>query len=501
MLLNFIILTANILGIFNDPFEFQGDYGSEMNPTRERVFELLVSKEALAKTLIDSQIQNLGKDPKTSRDFLILQGRREDLEHGPTLSQLIPSALIKKLEKKQKELQDSRFSSQDLKSIKKFIRKYKNTRLFYFLKNSPSSLLSLDSVLKREAARKGKIFDLPIIGSLGLLEGSNDFELKQNLMEALFTKEDLDLTHPPDSIRQSLNNRELDIFSSPGGQLFFYWMYQTLNLHIISENGLIEEVNKVKMSFARTIGDPASRAQAFKEKVIHSNCRILFTQEGDTLTSASLTHDGLFLPVDGQNDKDGTFIFLKADDWEPEYDLISIKDYEETGTMNAIIATRKNSGQKFLLASCHGCSTKPEDGRRQVTLVMQKFHELSLDGLQVVIGIDANTKSEEDIKNFHEHLASLGLVATNIGPTTVKRRMVTVQHSKVGRIAIDQEDYLVILKPERGGKFQFSHMTVGFKEELPDINRFLPNADNPSDHYPVGASLREIRSDFTTKSE
>lgn len=35
-ILMLVIATANILGAFNDPFEFDGDYGPSMNPTREK---------------------------------------------------------------------------------------------------------------------------------------------------------------------------------------------------------------------------------------------------------------------------------------------------------------------------------------------------------------------------------------------------------------------------------------------------------------------------------
>jgi hypothetical protein len=87
------------------------------------------------------------------------------------------------------------------------------------------------------------------------------------------------------------------------------------------------------------------------------------------------------------------------------------------------------------------------------------------------------------------YLVHFGLVATHAGPTTVKKRMVTAQHAKAGRFAVDEEDYLITLKPDKGGLFLFSHLTVGFKEEKPDADIPLPNLDNPSDHYPVGAKL------------
>lgn len=515
LLLSIVIHTANILGIFTDPFEFEGDYGPEVNPIRQRVFELVVSKESLSKNLSNSEIRELIKendfseqDIRDYRDFLVTQAIKEEKEYGPTLSQLITPELIEEIKQKQAELQNSGFSDADLKNIIHFIDQYKDQKIFRFLRNNPSEILSLDKILRDNAARKGKTFDLPLLGSTRTLEGQNSFDLKKNLIAAVFTQETFDLTKPQDSIKQSLKklnkgflkrflgdaaiNQDLEAFCSPAGQVFFYWMYQALNLHLISTDpAMIDQVNRVKELFARSLGDPEARANVFKEKLIASDSGVLFTQESDVLIPQTLINDGLFLPVGRQNPQDGTFILLRSDLWEPDYDIIAIEDYEgsKTGRMNVILATQKGSGQKFLLASCHGHSTRPEDGRLQISLIMDKFHQLSNGDHQLLIGIDANTKTEEDVKTFREHLDRLGLVGTDVGPTTVKKRMVTAQHSKAGKFAIDEEDYLITLKPENGGLLQFSHLTIGFKEEHADINKPLPNMDNPSDHYPVGATM------------
>jgi hypothetical protein len=132
----------------------------------------------------------------------------------------------------------------------------------------------------------------------------------------------------------------------------------------------------------------------------------------------------------------------------------------------------------------------------QIRLIKEKYDQLSKEpenaGLQLVIGIDANTKSDQDVEDLKAHLETLGLTATDVGPTTIKKRMVTVQHGKAGHYAVDEEDYLITLKPEHGGVFQLTNETVGFKAEKADINAPLPNVNNPSDHYPVGATLEEF---------
>lgn len=479
-LLSFAVCTANILGIFNDPFEFQGDYGDLSNPTRESVFELVVSKKSA-----------------------------DEINYGPTFSQIITPELVDALKLKQLELQDAGFPASDLDNILLFVQRYENLKIFHFLRNNPPELLSLDKILRDKAAREGTSFDLPILGSTKILEGQNSTELKMNLMDAVFNAETLGLAKPQQTVKQALDklessyakrffgdhasNSELEAFSTPAGQAFFFWMYHSLNLQLISiDVELIEEVNTVKKIFAETLGDPVIRARQLKEKLTASDSGVLFTQESDAVVGQVLTEDGAFYPAEGQNSQDGTLVFLRSDLWEPDYKVIQIDGYDgfKQGRMNVVLATLKDSGQKFLLASGHGHSTRAEDGRLQISLVMEKFHELNDGNLQLLIGIDANTKSEEDVHLFREHLSSLGLIATQAGPTTVKQRMVTAQHSKAGRFAVDEEDYLITLMPESGGAFELGDLTVGFKAEVSDPTQPLPNIENPSDHYPVGATIR-----------
>lgn len=511
-LIYLIVFTANILGIFNDPFEFEGDYGQEVNPIRQAVFELVVSKEALTRNLTSQQIKDLLQNDKATdneiedtRSNLIKEAILQDEQYGPLLSELVSPVLISLLQEKQQTLPS--FSEQDLNELLQFINRYGNERVFRFLRNNPPELLKLDKTLRDKASQEGRDFDLPILSSSAILQGDNELELKKNLLNSVFTEETLSLTKPKESISVALSQlredflkdllgkdamtEDLQVFSSAAGQAFFFWLYHSLNLHLISQNpGLIENVNFVKKQFAETLGNSQKRAEIFKEKLLKANAGILFTQESDTLIPSLLTQDGSFLPIQQQNPSDGTFVLLRSDLWEPNYEIIPLSGYEgyHEGKISIILATRKESGEKFLLASGHGHSTKAEDGRLQITLIVDKFHELQKQypNLQLLIGIDANTKSDDDVRLFREHLNSLGLVATNVGPTTIKQRMVTSQNSKSGRFAIDEEDYVITLK---NGMFVFANPTIGFKVEKPDLNRPLPNLDNQSDHYPVGVQL------------
>lgn len=518
-LLGLVVFTANILGSFNDPFEFDGNYGDEVNPIRKYVFEQVVSQEALASNLTDLQIIQLMtiENPSTEeiqqhRQKLVVEAIQADRQHGPALKELIPPDLIAQLVSKQQELQVDGFSEADVSNILYFLDRYQDQKLFSFLRHPPSELLSLDKIFRDQASREGRNFDLPILSSTAPLKGENALELKARLLAILFTKENLRAVKSQDKLQQTIDdldpfflqqyldesaeNSDLAIFTTPAGQVFFYWLYQSLNLDLISQNeAMISQINQVKQTFADTLGNPKERARLFRDKLIAADASIVFTQESDTVVPQQLIEDGLFHPVEAQNPADGTFVFLRGDAWKPSYQIIAIDDYEgyARGRLNVILATKADTGEKFLLASSHGNSTRAEDGRLQIAKIAEKFDQLSRlpenQGLQLVIGIDANTKSDEDVELLRDHLHSLRLVATHVGPTTIKKRMVTVQHAKAGRFAVDEEDYVIVLSPEKGGLYQMVNQTVGFKEETPDPTVTLPNIDNPSDHYPVGTTL------------
>lgn len=512
LLIHLVVFTANILGFFNDPFEFEGDYGPEMNATKEKVFERIIPKESLAKNLSHGEIRNQLNQEATDeeiqvyRQLLVNQAVQHDREQGPTLQELVPSELIETLVDVQHRLQSPSFTTKDLENILYFIDRYAHQKAFRFFKMAPHKLLSLDKTLQNKAISQGKPLELPILGSTQLLKGHNSLELKKELLGKLLNEETLLLPNPiefKNSDRQffrdllgvDANQDDLSVFCTPAGQIIFYWLYQSLNLHLISEGeNLIDEINHLKKQFGATLGNPSSRAEHFKEKLMAADAGVIFTQESDQFVLNALLKENLFHSVASQNPMDGTFIFLRSDLWYPDEEIISIDHYEgyQKGRLNMVKATFLPNHQPFLLASGHGHSTQSEDGRLQIRLIMEKFHQLSKTnpGLQLLIGMDANTKTKEDVKLFRELLDDLGLVATDVGPTTVKKRMATVQTEKAGRRAIDEEDYLITLKSGHGGRFSFSSPTVGFREHKADTTISLPNLENPSDHYPVGAILK-----------
>ncbi len=518
-----VVFTSNILGSFNDPFEFDGNYGDQVNPIREYVFEQVVSREALASNTPDLQIicQMKKDNPSTEeieqyRQQSIAKAVQKDFQHGPTLHELIPPELIKQLTKKQQELEIDGFSKVDLTDLLNFLQRYRDQKIFSFLRHNPKDLLSLDKILRDKATREGRVFDLPILSSTESLRGKNSVELKIDLLHSLFTKDIISCVKSKEKLLHTVkkidplflkkylgenaDNTDLAVFTTPAGQVFLYWLYQSMNLHLTCQNdAMISQINKVKKIFTNTLGNPTERARMFRDNLIASDASIVFIQESDTIVPQLLTGDGLFHSVGLQNAADGTLVLLRGDAWEPTYQVIAVDDYEEyeRGRLNVILATKKDTGEKFLLASGHGNSTQSDDGRLQITKVVEKFHQLTErpenKDLQLVIGIDANTKSDEDVELLRNQLQSLGLIATRVGPTTIKRRMVTVQHSKAGRFAVDEEDYLIILKPETGGLYQMTNPTVGFKQTKPDLTIALPNINTPSDHYSVGTTLLPLQ--------
>lgn len=513
-----IVHTANILGSFSDPFEFEGDYGPEITPIRQTVFEQLIPKQVLMQTLTDDQVAaRMSLETLSSSEIARLRKRwteeakESDAKRGPTLEQLIPPSVRAYLIQRQHLLNTPLFPAQSLDAMLDFLDQYRTARVFRFLELSSSPFLGIDKRLRDQAAREGKALALPILSSTEPLKSRDASALKRQLIDRLFTIDHLTLALSPSVLEPLLPEMQKDVsrylahgevslsslrfLTTPSGQLFFYLLYQSLHLHLIAqESSLVDQVNTVKRLFAETLGNPQARINSFISQLKAAGSSVVFTQEGNALSTQALLQEG-FLPLGEQNRQDGTLVFLKKTCWEPHVQVLPIKGYarSEKGVLNVVLAREKATHHPFLLASAHGHSTHAEDARQQISLIMQLFSALRTQpeyrDLQLIIGIDANTKRKEDVAAFHAHLRHLGLIATQVGPTTVKRRMITVQHEKAGRYAVDEEDYLITLSPTHGGHYTLSHPTVGFSEGKRDPTVSLPNQQIFSDHYPVGATL------------
>jgi hypothetical protein len=175
------------------------------------------------------------KERKNYHNSSLIEESCEKKETDITFSQLFTPELVKELKSRQKELFNKGFSSLDLKYILYFIDRYKDESVYVFLKDHSLDFLHLSQSL-----------DLPV------LEGDNCPALKKSLMQHIFTKETLALTKHPSEIHQFIEhldkdfskkilgknakNQDLEIFSSPSGQLSFYWMRKAFELHLTSVN-------------------------------------------------------------------------------------------------------------------------------------------------------------------------------------------------------------------------------------------------------------------------
>ena len=168
-----------MLGIFSDPFEFEGKYGSDQDPIRQKVFECIVAKESLYKNLSDEEIRDLLHQEMTReeiqkyRSLLVQKAIREDRAYGPTVRELISPELVQVLREKQQMLEKEGFTKAQLRAILQMLENHQEEKVFYFLRHSPSELLSLDKKLRDEAVRNGKNLELPILSSMQVLEGSS----------------------------------------------------------------------------------------------------------------------------------------------------------------------------------------------------------------------------------------------------------------------------------------------------------------------------------------
>lgn len=500
----FLVITFNVLSGFVNPFEFDGCYSDRIDPLRKKIFEKLMLEETVVKNLTDEELDKKAKQEKIPLDAiedfhkkLITEAKKNDLERGPTLEELLPEKLLTVLQEKLKEVAVSEKTWKDLQN---FYEKHKQKKIFSFIKHSPEKFLSIEK-------RLPNIASLPIVGSLALLPEKEYTALSQNLLDQLITKKQLSSLNFCKELQKSLNRysetdlksflgedaslSDLELFTTPIGELIYYWIYESLHLYLITDTpSLLQDVNLVKEHFAKHLADPTFRTQSIKEDLLNKHPALLFLQECDRYLLEALTNDSFFLPIQDQNMKDGTLVLLEKDQWEEDYQVIPVEEYKgyKEGKVNIVLAKQKSSSIPFLLASCHGASLDPSDGRKQISIIMKKYRSFQKNNphLQLIIGIDANTKSQKEVEALYEHLDSLHLVCTKVGATTIKRRMITTEQEKAGIYIQDQEEYLITLGNQADRLAMLSKPFLRFdnKEE-----GFLPNPSNLSDHYPVGAYM------------
>lgn len=195
------IQTANMSSTIVDPFEFEGDYGADANETRRKVFEAVLSPATLWNNLSNSETkdrmenaaQASEEEIKNFRKTKVAEEAQREKGYGPTLGELVTSDLLQAIKNKQEEMG---FQDKEFEKITLFVDKYKDTKIFHFLRNSPSALLGLDKGLRDDATNNGKPFNFSLLGSLTPLEGETSLDLKSNLIDELFKKDVFQLAKP-----------------------------------------------------------------------------------------------------------------------------------------------------------------------------------------------------------------------------------------------------------------------------------------------------------------
>ncbi len=113
---------------------------------------------------------------------------------------------------------------------------------------------------------------------------------------------------------------------------------------------MVSEINVAKEVFANTLGNPIERASLFRDKLIAANTSIVFTKRVFHCSAVAKPRR-TFSFCGGSSIGDGTYVFLRGDEWEPSYQVIAVDDYEgySRGRLNVILATKKRQVKNFFL--------------------------------------------------------------------------------------------------------------------------------------------------------
>lgn len=250
-------------------------------------------------------------------------------------------------------------------------------------------------------------------------------------------------------------------------------MYHATLLHLVKD--ILDNVNTIKKYYKETIGNEEVKNIWLLNTVKDSD--IVFTQECNNQIMSVLISE-LFYPIDDiQNINNGCLIFLKREKWS---NIVNVSLEKNNLKVNIILA-KYSDNKEYMLASCHGNSRDASDGRNLITIIYNIYlrHKQNNNNLNLIIGTDANTKSNTDINLFNLLIKNLSLYSSyekNQNYTTIKKRMITTQISKSLVTSHHIKDYII-------SNNEIDNVIINSNQNM------LPNLENLSDHYPVHALI------------
>lgn len=297
---------------------------------------------------------------------------------------------------------------------------------------------------------------------------------------------------------------ELDFFSSPCGQLVLFWLSNATDLVMANETVTMTEVNDGKKELKKLM-DPKKAAAKFAKDLAAQDVGVLMTQECSETFLKALTRKATiferifgtykrFVPAaakgTGATSEPQTNIFLRPDMWE-SWQTVEHRHFDTDKTKNykfgLVLAFAKKTLDPFLFASIHGDAGtgKSMDAREKIVEAVEQFlyyRENGYPDLELILGMDSNSKTDEDNLLLNEILSGYGLFATDCGVTNSKTRGHTAQMEKGGKVVKTPGDGFVT-SPMR--HYRVSKTYLGGKHERIAKDLDLPNRVYSSDHLPV----------------
>jgi hypothetical protein len=278
--------------------------------------------------------------------------------------------------------------------------------------------------------------------------------------------------------------------------LVFYFLYQSMNIHLAS--GIMGRVNQAKLDFAKTLGDPQKRAQFFAEKFAAANADVVFVQECDRHLPKEMAKLGYFSterrPVSDKDDpantrwelnsKDGSVVFLNSKTfkgaWVHPYDEGNDPKHKTT----VVTADLLDFDRPMILASSHVSDGNNKSVFSIIERVANAYEKEKHAGF--VIGLDANPQSREDEENIRGYVKDHHHTTVKAGPTSWKKRKISLLERKVNLPVCVEKNMIIANAPTN---FTMTNVTVGFKKPPLNTKILLPSQEIPSDQAPLGLTM------------